>query len=274
MRFTKHSIPILLLFTGTILSSCEKDEVKVTFEGGTPPVLTVSSTNTVVLSKSNENFSSLQFHWTNPNFEFSNGVNTQDILYTLQVDTVGSNFSNPRAIQLSFSRELTTSFRVKELNTTLSSLELKDFMPHNFEFRIKATIANSTLSIYSNVVQVTISTYLDVVYPVPDRLFITGAATPAGWMAGGDPIVQTQEFTKINTFTFQINSLQLNPSVGFLFVPVYGNWDNKYGFTGDGLANTPAGDFFRPNGNDIISPSVPKAYKITVNFKTGRFSIE
>lgn len=274
MKFIKSLVILSSLLTGLILSSCEKDEVRVIFNGGEAPVLTVSSTNTLALSKANENFSSLQFQWTNPDFEFSNGVNTQDVFYTLQIDTLGSNFTNPKAIQVSFPRTLSTSFNVKDLNTTLSGLELKDDVAHNFEFRIKATLGNSTASVYSNVVGITITTYLDVVFPVPAKLFITGAATPGGWMAGGDPVVPAQEFTKLNAYTFQISSLQINGGEPYLFIPVYGNWDNKYGFTGAATTNNTASDTFTPNGNDLRAPAVSKAYKITVNFKTGKYSFE
>jgi starch-binding outer membrane protein SusE/F len=274
MKFHNIKIYALLLSLSAGILSCEKEEDRVTLLGGTPPELTLSTTADMVLEKAKENYSSLQFQWTNPEYQFSNGVNTQDVTYTLQVDTAGSNFTNPKKVELAFNRDLSTSFTVKELNTLLSAMELKDFMPHNFEFRIKATLSNGSVAMYSNVVPVTISTYLDVVFPVPAKLFITGAATPLGWMGGGDPEAPTQQFTQINSYTFEISSLQLNASSGFLFVPVYGNWDNKYGFTGSGLGNNPTGDSFRPGGNDMVSPSTAKPYKITVNFKTGRYSME
>lgn len=274
MKLNKTLSILVSLFAGLFLLACEKDEDQVTFLGGTDPVLTVSSATTMTLTKDQENYTSLQFHWTNPTFEFSNGVNTQDVFYTLQIDTLGSDFSNPRVVQLAYPRELATTFKVRDLNTALSGMELKDFVPHNFEFRIKATLANSPITVYSNVVGVTITTYLDVVYPVPDKLYITGAATPAGWMTGGDAPVAAQEFTKINAYTFQINSLQINGASPFLFVPVYGNWDKKYGFTGEKEKNNTTSDTFKPDGTDFLSPASAKAYKITVNFKTGKYSFE
>jgi hypothetical protein len=252
--------------------SCEKDEIRVTFEGGNDPVLTVSSTNDLVLQKSQESYSSLQFSWTNPEYEFSNGVNTQDVFYTLEIDEAGNDFASPASV--TYTRDLNKQFTVRELNTLLALLELEDNVPHDFEFRIKATLASSSVPVYSNSVQVKISTYLDVVFPVPAELFITGAATPKGWMGGGDPPDAAQKFTKTNAYTFVINSLQINANSGFLFVPVYGNWDNKYGFTGEKEMNNVNGDSFQPNGTDFKSPGTSKAYKITVNFKTGKYSFE
>ncbi len=272
----KHFKYILLfsLLAGVTLFSCEKDEDKVIFLGGTSPVLTASSTTDLVLTKAKENYSSIQLQWTNPNYEFTNGVNTQDVFFTLQIDTTGSNFSNPKSIGITFTKDAFKSFTVRDLNNTLSGLELKDFVAHNFEFRIKATLANSSVPLYSNVVKIKITTYLDVVYPVPANLYITGAATPKSWMGGGDAEVLTQKFTKVSSYLFVLESLQINASSPFLFVPVYGDWNNKYGFTGDKEKNNPTGDTFKPDGNDFISPSTAKAYKITVNFKTGKYSFE
>ena len=51
-----------------LLSSCEKDENKIYYEGGTAPVLTASSTNALVLTDANKNNTAIRFDWTNPNY--------------------------------------------------------------------------------------------------------------------------------------------------------------------------------------------------------------
>jgi starch-binding outer membrane protein SusE/F len=272
MKFLNTKI-FSLLFAAALMVACEKEEDRVVFGGGVAPVLTVSSTDDLILEKSEQDYQSLQFQWTNPDYEFSNGVNTQDVNYTLEIDTTGSNFTNDKMVSVAIPRDLGKTFTVKDLNTLLSGLELADYEPHPFEFRIKSTLATGAVPLYSNVVKINVTTYLDVVYPVPDKLYITGAATPASWMGGGDAPNEDQELTKINTYTFQLESLEINGGEGFLFVPVYGNWDNKYGFTGEGLANNVAGDSFKPGGNDFKAPA-DGTYKITVNFKTGKYSME
>jgi starch-binding outer membrane protein SusE/F len=269
MKYFKLAIFSLIVSAGLI--SCEKEEERVSFLGGTTPLLSVSSDEDLVLTKSEADYQSLQFQWTNPSYEFSNGANTADVNYVFEVDVTGSNFEDPVSIALP--RETSKTFTVKELNTLLSGLELEDYVSHPFEFRIKSYLANDAVPLYSNVVKINITTYLDVVYPVPDKLYITGAATPAGWMGGGDSPLASQELTKVNSYTFQLPSLEINGGEGFLFVPVYGNWDNKYGYTGDGLANNVAGDNFKPNGNDFKAPA-DGTYKITVNFKTGKYLFE
>ncbi len=283
----KNSISIFVwpLLAAIILFACEKADTKVTFLGGTAPVLTASSAGPLVLAKATAAYSSLQFQWTDPSYQFSNGVNTQDVYYTLQIDldtTAWTTFSNPNMVTLPFTAEVATAFTVKSLNTVLAGLQLPDYYPHNFAFRIKATMASNgaqvttnNVPVYSNVVKITISTYLDVVYPVPANLFITGDATPGNWMSGGDAPLVSQQFTKTNAYTFVLKNFQFlgGSSVGFLFVPIYGDWTNKYGFTGAKHANNVSGDSFTPGGNDFAPPA-PGKYTITVNFKTGKYSIQ
>ncbi|MFM8913702.1 MAG: SusE domain-containing protein, partial [Flammeovirgaceae bacterium] len=242
--------------------------------------LSISSTADLTLTKAQENFSSLQFQWTNPGYRFTNGVNTQDITYTLQIDKDGGDFSGAKTVGLEYKSALSASFKVRELNNALAGLELPDGPLNTFQFRVRSVLPGNNAPLFSNIVKMKIATYLDVVFTVPSRLFITGAATPStvngGWMVGtaGEAVPAGQEFTKVNAFTFVINSLQIKASSGFLFVPVYGNWGNKYGFTGKKEENNPSGDTFTPGGNDFKSPSVAKAYKITVNFKTGKYTFE
>lgn len=270
-------IYFLFSFAGLFLSSCEQDGDKVTLSdtGHTAPQLTVSSSSDLTLLKADEDYSSLQFHWTNPNYTYSNGVNTQDVNYLLEIDTTGSGFTNPKKASLAFTKDLSISFSVKDLNNTLSSIELKDYVLHPFEFRIKATLYGGSVPVYSNVVKINIATYLDVVYPVPANLYIVGDATPNGWTNNASfPADQT--FTKVNSYLFEISSLSLT-SNHFLFIPVAGDWSHKYAFgtaDADKDKNGTTGDKFTYDGkNDFLAP-VDGSYKITVNFKTGKYSLE
>lgn len=255
-------------------SSCEEEDDKVVFMGATDDVeLSVSSADDLVLVQDEAQYQSLQFHWTNPEYDFSNGVNTQNVFYTLEIDKAGNNFQGAKKVSLGYTDQLDKQFTVKELNTVISGLELSDYEPHDLEFRVRANLVNNYAPVYSNVLPLTVTTYLDVVYPVPAELFITGAATPEDWMSDGDADVASQKFTQPNAYTFVIENLHINGGVGFLFVPDYGNWSNKYGFTGAGLTNQVNGDFFQPGGNDFKAPETGD-YKITVNFKTGKYQFE
>lgn len=270
----KNIFKILLgsLFLGSFISSCEKDENKIFFEGGTAPVLAASTTADQVLLKVNENNPAIVFNWTNPDYKFTTGVSSQDVTYTMQFDVAGANFGSAKKYEKAIARELTSTFTVRDLNTALLSMDLPENVVHNIEIRVKSTLVNNSVPLYSNVIAIKMTPYLDVVYPVPANLYITGAATPGNWMGGGDPELLSQKFTKISTSEFQINSLAINPDAGFLFVPVYGDWANKYGFTGAGLANNVNGDSFQPGGNDFKSPPLAGNYKIVVSFKTGKYT--
>lgn len=276
------------LFFFTLLSaagllSCEKADTKVTYIGGTSPVLLPSSTSPLVLNKAQAAYSSLQFQWTDPGYQFSNGVNTQDVYYTLQIDldtTAWTPFSNPNTVSIPLTAQLATSFTVKTLNNSLNQLQLS-FQAHNYIFRIQASLLQTSgganvVPLYSNAVQITITPYLDVVYPVPTNLFITGSATPGGW-GSSIPVtsgyVAQQQFTKTNPYTFQL-TLALTGGQEFLFVPDANSWNNKYGTVGAGDSNNLSGDQFTPQGNNFKGPAASGTYTITVNFATGKYSIQ
>ena len=74
------------------------------------------------------------------------------------------------------------------------------------EIRLKSNMANNTAVLYSNVIDMTITPYLDVKYPVPSNLYITGSATPGNWQCGcGEPELLSQKFTQINAYTFELD---------------------------------------------------------------------
>lgn len=172
-----------MFFSAGILISCKKDENKVYYEGGTNPVLSVSSSNALVLLPANATQTALTFNWTNPNYQFNTGVSSQNVTYIMQIDTTGSNFSNPGIQEASISNNLSTSMTVKELNTYLTKLNLNENVPHNVEFRVKSVLVNNSVPLYSNVIKIVITPYLDVAVPIPPtgELYITGDGTPSNW---------------------------------------------------------------------------------------------
>jgi starch-binding outer membrane protein SusE/F len=273
MKKTFLKIFSLIMLAATV-ASCKKDEIKSYFEGGTPPVLsTTSPTTPMVLLIANANNTAFKFNWTNPNYQFASGPSSQDVTYTIQMDTTGANFTNPKIGEITVPKELTKTLTVKELNTVILGMGLLENIPHNMEIRLKSNITNSNVPLYSNIIKIVITPYLDVVYPVPAKLYLTGSASPASWMSGGDPENVAQRFTKVNSSKFEL-TITLSANNSMLFVPVYGDWNNKYGFTGGNNSNNVTGDSFKPDGGDIKSPGITKSYKITVDFKTGKYTVE
>ena len=118
---------LIKLLSGTILiavlmTACKKDENQVFFQGGNKPVLTVSSSANLFLDSTKKNTIALTFNWTNPDYQFNTGISSQNVTYILQVDTTGSNFTNPAIQETSIANDLSASFTVKEINTFLNKL--------------------------------------------------------------------------------------------------------------------------------------------------------
>ena len=247
--------------------SCEKQENQVFYKGGTNPVLSASSTSNLTLLPSIAANNAVNFDWTNPSYTFSTGLSTLDVSNALEIARAGTNFASPTTVSMGTS--LQKRFTVKELNSILMGMNLDGGTLYNMEFRIKSSI-DAAVPLYSNVVKLNITPYLDTKYPVPDKLFIVGSATPNGW---GNPTTAAQQFTKTNASTFKI-TIALAANEWYLFLPVNGSWNNKYAFDGTKGANNPLGDnFAMDKGEDIASPTVAGTYVITVDFKTGRYSL-
>jgi starch-binding outer membrane protein SusE/F len=260
-----------MLLLAVTLVSCKKDEVKSYFEGGTVPVLKALSTVNIVLDSTKKNVAILSFTWTNPNYQFNTGPSSQDVVYYLQVDTTGANFTNKNLQEVAIPKELGIIFTHKELNTILSKLDILEDINHNVDFRIKATIAGNAAVLYSNIIKLVIKPYLDVAVPIPPTgdLYITGDAMPSSW-TNNPPA--TQKFTKISKVEYSITTAFASGKF-YKFLSTLTQWQPQYG----GKSDT-GGDigFNMGGGSDpdaIPTPQVPGNYKITVNFKTGKYTV-
>jgi hypothetical protein len=139
MKFIK-SLGSLLIFA-FLLGSCEKVENKIYFEGGTNPVLTGSTTN-VALTVPNEGNEVLKLKWTNPEYKFTTGISSQDVVYQLEIDTAGGNFASKTKYVTSISRNLEKSFTGVELNSILGNTMLLKFgRAYTLEARVTSTLS-------------------------------------------------------------------------------------------------------------------------------------
>lgn len=257
-----------------IFSACKKEENKVYFEGGTAPVLSSSATTPLVLNAANKADVALTLSWTNPDYKFNTGISSQDVSYALQIDTTGSNFTNPNIVEKSFAKDLSTSITVGDLNVDMTLLLLAENVPHNLEARVRSSLTNNAAPLYSNVIKFIATPYLDVAVAVPatGKLFITGSATAGSWQATGDPELLSQQFTRVSNTLYQI-TLPLNGGGSYKLVPQYGSWTKSYGSIGADNSNNSNGDNFKDGGNNLLGPAVSGNYKITVDFKLGKFTV-
>ncbi len=261
-----------LLLT-VVFGSCKKDEFKNYFEGGIAPVLSTSA-SAVKLSYATAADEAIKLAWTNPNYTFTTGASSQNVNYVLEIDTTGANFTNPNKKSISISQDLSLSILVSEFNDyLLNQLVLKPGMNHNLDVRVKASLANGTVPIYSNVLKLTATPYSippKVAIPSSGKLFLVGNASPGGW---NNPVpVPSQEFVKVSETLYEL-TIPLSGGNSYLFLPVNGDWGFKYGAMGGNNSNNPDGDDFKPNGGDIIAPASNGTYKIVVDFQRGKFSV-
>lgn len=264
-----------ILILATVLWSCEKDENRDYFEGANAPVLSASLTDSVPLAFSKADQPALKVSWSNPGYQFTTGVSSQDVSYLLELDTAGANFTNPKRRTLSIKNDLSKTFTQSELNDyLLNTLELKPEVPHQVEMRITAMLgASSSLPVYSNVLGFKIIPYAippKVAPPASGHLYLVGNATPGGW---DNPVpVPAQEFTQVSPTLYEI-TVPLTGGNSYLFLPVNGDWSVKYGGMGANNSNNPSGDDFKTGGGDLKAPDASGSYKIQVNFQTGRYTL-
>jgi starch-binding outer membrane protein SusE/F len=280
----KYISKILLgsLMVTTALLSCKKDENKVYFEGGTDPVLTASSTAPLVLQQPNKDKPAITFSWTNPDYSFNTGVSSQNVTYTLQIDTAGSNFkSNKNLQETSISNELKVTWTQKDLNIFLTKMALTAGVTYNLDVRVKATLINNSVPRYSNVVKLKVTPYLDFAVEPPGtaannyddgNLWATGDCFP-----GPDfnnplppPLDVNLKFTKIDKLHYELIT-DFDGGTGYKLIQTQGEWGTQYHAI-DG--NTPlGGDFEKKDAEPKFgSPGVGK-YKIEVNFQTGKYKL-
>lgn len=276
----KNKFSILLTsFLLLALISCKKQETKDYYEGGTTPALT-ASTSTVTLEPGQEANTAIVLNWTNPNYQFTTGPSSQDVTYTLELDTLGANFGSSKKYATVLSSDLAKTFTVAELNDILGNTMLLQLNPrrnYSMQARIISSIG-SNVKLASNAITFTTKPFAPppkVAPPSSGHLYIVGDATPGGW---ANPVpVPSQEFTQLSNTSYQI-TVALTGGLHFLFLPVNGDWGNKYACHDGGTQAHDGGDFGYNGGNsyynaDIPAPDVSGTYKITVDFQLGKYTI-
>lgn len=103
---------------------------------------------------------------------------------------------------------------------------------------------------------------------LPTELVLTGGATPLGW---SNPVDATQVMTRRNSVQWDI-TLNFKTGEKFLALPTNGSWDRKFGV--DNAAADNKSGTFKPEGGDIPTPSATGNYKFSIDFFTGKYTIQ
>ena len=104
---------------------------------------------------------------------------------------------------------------------------------------------------------------------VPDSIYITGSATPGGWV--NNPPAN-QKFTKVNATKFEL-VLNFNAAGEYTLLPAYGSWDSKYALDKTNTYDNWSGKLLYNNGDNIPGPKDAGMYKLTVDFETGKYTL-
>lgn len=276
MKSLKSLLLLSSLMT-VVLWSCSKDENKVYLQGGTAPVLTSSATGSIPLNYVTKDETALALSWTNPEYSFTTGVSSQDVSYVIEIDTAGANFTNPKKKSLSISKELSYSFKQTELNDyLLNTIELKAGMEHNLELRVKASLVNNAVPLYSNVIAIKATPYAippKVEVPAAGTLWITGSAVASNWTnpLPSSPVdyANQQMFTKLSDTRYEL-VVAMIAGGGYKLIQKQGDWSSQYSKkSGDALA----GEFEKKDATQFDAPSESATYKITVDFQTGKYTL-
>ena len=265
---------IVVLLLPVIIWSCKKDENKDYFLGGTSPVLTSSVSGTIPLSFVNQSNPAITLGWTNPNYQFTTGVSSQDVSYVIDIDTTGANFTNPNKQSISVSKDLNYTITQSQLNDyLLNQMQLKVGVPHNIEIRVSSAIGKQAV-LYSNVMKYKVTPYAippKVALPTTGKLYLVGSATAGGW---NNPVpVPTQQFTQVSPTLYEI-TVPLQGGQEYLLLPLNGDWGHKYAVPDNTLAGLNQGGDFRMDANgNFPGPTLTGNYKISVDFQRGKFTV-
>lgn len=272
---------LLILLVG--ITACNKEENKIFFKGGTPPTIQANNTE-LTLEPGLENNEAITFSWTNPEYRFTTGISSQDVTYSLELDTVGGDFSSGAKFTTQISRELSVTYTVGELNAILGNTMLLQLEPRR-EYQIEARVISSIGGTAAKLTSSNRVTFKATPFPPPPKvkipvnqeIWLVGAASLGGWNNPlADPFINDQKFVKVSNTKYELVT-ELNPSAGYLVLPVMGSWATKYCLEeGVDQASTLNGGEFvfkGGGGQDFISPGDAGTYKLTFDFQLGRFTV-
>ena len=272
-------------------NACKKEGTNVIFTGGNSPVLSASLKDTIVLSSAIKNNQAISFSWTNPNYQFSNGISSMNVTYNLEIDTLGSNFSNPNMQIVQVVSDLGKSFTVDDLNALLGNkLKLKDSVVHNIQVRVvsfinpytsgSAQISPLTSNVLNFVVDTTYTPPPAVTPPASGTLYLVGGDPLIGAWANVAPAPTANTFIQKSATDYQLtvalsggDPTNSNASDQYLIVPVAGSWSHKYSCSS--TANQPfsGGTFGLDLSSNFPGPTAPGNYLIDVNFQSGIITV-
>lgn len=269
------------------LASCEKEENKIYYERGTAPVLSTTNSGALVLLKANKDLVGLVLNWTNPNYIFTTGVSSQDVNYLVQVDRAGNNFAGATKQEIAIAKDLGVRWTVKDFNTVLGKMELTAGVAYDLQIRVKATLVNGAVPLYSNVLNLKATPYLDFAVEPPGTeaggyndagLWALGDAFASGWSNPMQaPYNVSQKFRRdaSNPLLYILDDVTFNASGFYKLIQTQGVWGTQYRPAPTDAANVDpmAGEFEKRDADPGFKSPGAGRYKIEMNFQTGKYKL-
>jgi hypothetical protein len=255
-------------------AACNKEEARDTFTGGTAPVFTASSKDSIGLNFNTETEKAVTLNWSNPNYKFASGVSSQNVSYTLEIDTAGANFAGPNKKSVSISQDLSVTFTQKAFNILISDVKVKTGQVAKLEMRVIASLGSASTNLVSNTLAFKVLPYAPppkVPVPTAGTLWVTGDALASGWANPlGSPYDVSQKFTKVSDTQYEL-VVALKSTGNYKLIQENGVWGTQYHkVTGDAYAGT-----FEKKDSDpgFDAPAVAGNYKIVVDFQAGTYTV-
>ncbi|TGE18287.1 SusE domain-containing protein [Hymenobacter elongatus] len=177
-----------------LMSSCEKDEVKVTAEPSAAPALTTSVT-AVDLKKDNADKVAVTYSWTPISLTFSEGGFPVPATYTLQFAKKGTDFAKMKEVDVS--NVVQKSFTIGEVNTLFNDLELPVGQASQLDVRLKSSYSPNVAPYTSGTMSLAGTPYESRDLPT----LVWGLIGPAGVSWNDDVVMQYNFDKKIWTLT-------------------------------------------------------------------------
>lgn len=175
MKATLKSSLLLLIASATVLNSCVKNDIKAYLNPGTAPMLN-TTINTLTLLQANAASNAGSFTWTAADFGYKAAIT-----YSIQFSKGGTNFASASTTDLVIGSQLSKTITVGDLNAKMQEI-ITDGIATQVQARVKADVGSGVTPIYSNVVTMTVTSYLDIVsYGFPDALNIAGNGQSPQW---------------------------------------------------------------------------------------------
>ncbi|MEN9350500.1 MAG: hypothetical protein RL372_1478 [Bacteroidota bacterium] len=255
-------------------AACEKDEAKDTYINGTAPVLSATSKDSIALNFLTEDNLGVTFNWTNPNYKFASGGSSQNVNYTLEIDTSGANFKGAKKKSISISKDLSVAYTQKAFNIAISDLNVKPGKVARIEVRIIATLGAAPTELISNVLAFKVLPYAPppkVPVPTAGTLWVTGNAFASGWSNPlGAPYVTSQRLAKVSETLYE-GVVAFVGGGNYKMIQENGVWVTQYKkLTGDAFAGTLEKKDADPG---FDGPAVAGNYKISVDFQAGTYTV-